>query len=267
MCLRFPSLSGNKLTNITINYLENQRDNFQKLIVSYLYHMLQYIEKDKKYDLKGEALYDLLENKYYSETGKGYSEFMKKVEKPQYEVKREVVKEVTKKVDKGKCLNFKTSTESDILYYLQSDSSNIVLNIDNNLGCYNRKDISSDLQDSRFLNNIEIDDIIYFRIYPEIFVSKDDFITITMEEKYVFYNLKFVQFLKSDSSKIPIYSLDAYTMDEYLSLDEPTTIKDSFDKELIKDVIKSDVPSVQKQNSNKYITPSQANWNFSYLNF
>ena len=137
----------------------------------------------------------------------------------------------------GTCIALQHSEENDVLEFLTSDSNNIVLGNDGDLGCYQRSQIRQDSLDIRYINTYYHKGVMYKRIYPDLFVTSKSY-DLIMNSKYSFYVLKFVRFDINNIKGYKIYSVNAFTLKEYSETDIEVnyaplkTFNDSYDYDL-----------------------------------
>lgn len=231
ICLKFPTINSVALYDICATYLSKpEKNNYNKFIVSYTYDI--YTEIKKKKEVKSlfygrrfqpQMIKDIASTKLFESYDK---------------IKDLKFKPITRRnlgrryKDKGKCFNINTLTENDIIDYLENDVSNIILNIFDVIECRNRSDIQE--YHEKLINKkeaiIEVSGQRYMLIQDGVYLTKRDFSKLIYDESYVFYNLKYDKMVKVGTKSIRVFSLDAYTIDDYLELE------DSYDSELVETV-------------------------------
>ena len=239
MYLKYSYLNIKDILHYAIKGLALNSDNcaFQKFIVSYDTENFDYLS-------------GFLENKYTDkELSDDYS-LIKTVEKelidkyfsdgkePQAPIEKYTQKKKYKQA--GTCVNIKTGTVNDIVQYILATPDNIVISVDDFIGCYKRSDIIGDLNDYKFteINNIRVEfprnifqgnvlpirklnkdkrvnilhkNVEYHRIYPDMYVSNEDL------KKIKNFNNVFFNFVLQYKNFYPrIYKVLSYTLEDYL---------------------------------------------------
>ena len=117
------------------------------------------------------------------------------------------------------CIDFNSTTERDILDYLESDRNNIVICIEN-LNNENSKfndDLNFRCGKRDFINasGISLSDNgkTYYEIYENLYVCPMDLLTLK-NKNYSFYNFQYLRPVSANNN-LHIYNVKKYTIDDY----------------------------------------------------
>ncbi len=245
MYLKYPTLPIREVLSNTIkafNLIQfKDKCAYQKFIAAYDTENYKYLSGflDNKYTFQQLKDYDLVEKIEKQLVNKYFKTFEDK--EPQAPLEKYTQKKKYKQV--GTCVNIKTGTVNDVVQYILATPDNIVIAVDDFIGCYKRSDIIGDLKDYKFteINNIRIEfledssgnlspirklnkkdrvnilhkNIEYHRIYPDMYVSDEDF------KKLKNFNNVFFNFVLQYENFYPtIYKVLSYTLDNYLMEEE-----------------------------------------------
>lgn len=117
------------------------------------------------------------------------------------------------------CFNVSNMTNENFIEFLKSSDANIVLNINDNLQCYNRDELSEFYKakmGNAMINVFTKEGKKYYKLYNEEVISEDDYLLI-QDDYFCIYNVV-LSGKKVSNANIyyNLYTVNPYTISEYL---------------------------------------------------